>query len=140
MKMIINRFRGIIRRILFGPSLVIYTSGGFPDGELIGKPAQIGDFSVVLYGGGIKMGKNVKIGYGVKIISVSTITGSNNSKFISDPIDIGDNVEIGSNSVILPGVKIGNNVTIGAGSVVTKDIQSNSLVVGVPAKIIKRKK
>ncbi|RJS49577.1 MAG: hypothetical protein CIT03_01940 [Methanobacterium sp.] len=138
--MIINRFRGIIRRIFFGPSLVIYSSGGFPNGELIGNPTQIGDFSVIIYGGGIKMGENVKIGYGVKIISVSTITGSKNSEFISDPINIGDNVEIGSNSVILPGVKIGNNVTIAAGSVVTNDIKSNSLAVGTPAKIIKRKK
>ncbi|GIS23019.1 MAG: hypothetical protein CM15mP123_09210 [Gammaproteobacteria bacterium] len=45
-----------------------------------------------------------------------------------------DNVSIGANSTILPGIKIGENVTIGAGSVVTKDVPKNSLVFGNPAK------
>lgn len=52
------------------------------------------------------------------------------------PIKIGNNVQIGSNSLILPGVTIGNNVIIGAGAIVTKDIPSNSVAVGVPAKVI----
>ena len=45
--------------------------------------------------------------------------------------------KIGSGSIVLPHVKIGNNVIVGAGSVVTKDIPDNSMVVGVPAKVIK---
>lgn len=53
------------------------------------------------------------------------------------PIRVGNNVFIGFNSVILPGVTIGDNVVIGAGSIVTKDIPSNSVVAGVPAKVIK---
>jgi len=48
-----------------------------------------------------------------------------------------NNVSIGANSTILPGIKIGENVTIGAGSVVTKDVPKNSLVYGNPARIIK---
>lgn len=50
---------------------------------------------------------------------------------------IGDNCFIGVRSMILPGVKIGNQVIIGANSVVTKDIPSNSVAVGNPARIVK---
>ncbi|WP_083714669.1 serine acetyltransferase [Bacteroides bouchesdurhonensis] len=50
---------------------------------------------------------------------------------------IGDNVTIGANVVIIGNITIGNNVTIGAGSVVVKDVPSNAIVVGNPARIIK---
>lgn len=53
------------------------------------------------------------------------------------PVVIGDNVWIGGNSVIFPGVTIGDNVTIGAGSVVTKNIPDNVLAFGNPCKVIK---
>ncbi|BFL47584.1 acyltransferase [Lactonifactor longoviformis] len=51
-------------------------------------------------------------------------------------ITVGDNVFIGINSIILPGVKIGNNCVIGAGAVVTKNIPSGEVWGGVPAKFI----
>lgn len=50
---------------------------------------------------------------------------------------IGDNVWLGDQTIILPNVKIGNNVIVAANSVVTKNIPDNSIVAGVPAKIIK---
>lgn len=53
------------------------------------------------------------------------------------PIKIGNNVWIGGNAVVLPGVTIGNNVVIGAGSVVNKDIPANVVAVGNPCKVIK---
>ena len=53
------------------------------------------------------------------------------------PIEIGNNVWIGGNVVVLPGVKIGDNTVIGAGSVVTKDIPANVVAVGNPCKILK---
>jgi acetyltransferase-like isoleucine patch superfamily enzyme len=53
------------------------------------------------------------------------------------PITIGDNVWIGGNTVILPGVTIGDNAVIGAGSVVSKDIPANSIAVGTPCKVIR---
>lgn len=53
------------------------------------------------------------------------------------PIEVGNNVWIGGNVVVLPGVSIGDNVVIGAGSVVTKDIPSNSVAVGNPCRVIK---
>lgn len=54
------------------------------------------------------------------------------------PIKVGDNVWIGGNVVVLPGVTIGNNCVIGAGSIVVKDIPDNSIAVGNPCKVIKQ--
>ncbi|EOU1472340.1 sugar O-acetyltransferase [Clostridium perfringens] len=53
------------------------------------------------------------------------------------PIHIGNNVWIGANSVILPGVNIGDNSVIGAGSIVTKDIPSNVIAVGNPCRVLR---
>ena len=53
------------------------------------------------------------------------------------PVHIGNNVWIGANSVILPGVTIGDNSVIGAGSVVTKDIPANVVAVGNPCKVMR---
>lgn len=49
---------------------------------------------------------------------------------------IGNNVHLGANSVVMPGVHIGNNCIIGVGAIVTKDIPDNSVAVGVPARVI----
>lgn len=54
------------------------------------------------------------------------------------PIKVGNNVWIGGNVVVLPGVTIGDNVVIGAGSIVTKNIPSNVVAVGNPCRIIKK--
>lgn len=64
------------------------------------------------------------------------------SKEIVDEVDIviGKNCLLGANVCVLGKVKIGDNVKIGANSVVTKNISSNCTVVGVPAKIVKKKK
>lgn len=54
------------------------------------------------------------------------------------PVTIGDNVWIGGNSVVLPGVTFGNNVTIRAGSVVSKDIPEDVLAFGNPCQVAKK--
>lgn len=56
---------------------------------------------------------------------------------ITKPITVGNNVYIGEETMVLPGVNIGNNVVIGARSVVTKDIPDNSVAAGVPCRVIK---
>ena len=53
------------------------------------------------------------------------------------PITVGDDVWIGGGVKVMPGVTIGSNVVIGGGSVVVKDIPSNSLAVGNPARVVK---
>lgn len=56
---------------------------------------------------------------------------------VPGPVKIGDNVWIGANAVICPGVSIGDNSVIGAGSVVTKDLPASVLAAGSPACVIK---
>lgn len=51
-------------------------------------------------------------------------------------IEIGNDVFVGADAIILPGVCIGNGIIIGAGTVVTKDVPSNSIVVGNPARVV----
>ena len=67
------------------------------------------------------------------------IGNGSNSRYLTaaKPVVIGNNVWIGGNSVIFPGVTIGNNVTIGAGSIVAKDIPDNVLAYGNPCEIKK---
>ena len=52
------------------------------------------------------------------------------------PVHIGNNVHVGNDAVIMPGITIGSNCVIGVGAVVTKDVPDNSVVAGVPAKYI----
>ena len=56
------------------------------------------------------------------------------------PVKIGNRSWIGANTIILPGVTIGDNTVIGAGSIVTKDIPSNVIAVGSPARVIRKNK
>ncbi len=84
----------------------------------------------------ITIGNSVTITPGVKVLAHdgSTKMHINYSKI--GKVNIGNNVFIGFNSIILMNVNIGNNVIIGAGSVVTKDVPDNSIVAGNPAKVI----
>jgi len=87
---------------------------------------------------GIIIGDNVWEGPGVKIISANHDFEDLKKHIPGKPIVIGNNVWIGANAIILPEVTIGDNAIIGAGSVVTHDVEKNCVVVGNPAKIIKR--
>lgn len=55
----------------------------------------------------------------------------------AEPITIGDNVWLGSGTIVLPGVTIGENTVVGAGSVVTRDLPANVVAVGNPARVIR---
>lgn len=95
----------------------------------------------------ITIGKNGLIGPYVQIYTANhpvkagerIIEEDGKSRYLTatKPVRIGDNVWIGGNSVIFPGVSVGNNVTIGAGSVVTKDIPDDVLAFGNPCKVQK---
>lgn len=89
----------------------------------------------------ITLGHNVHITDGVKFITHdggALIYRKNIPDLeITKPICIGNDVYIGNNVLILPGVTIGNNVIIGAGATVTKDIPGNSVAAGIPARVIK---
>ena len=89
----------------------------------------------------ITLGENVYITDGVKFITHDGGTLLYRKQIpdleITKPIVVGNDVYFGNNVIVLPGVVIGSNVVIGAGAVVTKNIPDNSLVVGVPARVIK---
>ena len=89
---------------------------------------------------GINIGNNFRMGPGVGLISANHDEENYDNHIESAPIVIGDNVWIGMNSVVLPGVNIGNNVMIGANSVVTKNIPSNVVAGGNPCRVIRDKK
>lgn len=90
--------------------------------------------------GKVTIGKNVQIAPNVSIYTAGhpVHADSRNSGYeYGIPITVGDNVWIGGNTVILPGVTIGKNAVIGAGSVVSKDIPDNVIAAGNPCKVIR---
>ena len=88
--------------------------------------------------GGITIGDGTLIGHNVVLATLNhVIAPEQRQSMIPKPIKIGKNVWIGSNATILAGVTIGDNAIVGAGAVVTKNIPENSIVAGIPAKIIK---
>ena len=131
--------------------------------ELLGKSdnAWINPPFYCDYGSHIEVGKNFFANYNCTIIDVAKVRiGDNcqmapnvaiytaghpvypttrNSAFeYGKEVTIGDNVWLGGNTVVCPGVNIGNNVVIGAGSVVTKDIPDWSIAAGNPCRVIRK--
>jgi hypothetical protein len=88
-------------------------------------------------GNGIILGDNVLIGPNVGIISANHSRRDTGFWEKSRPITIGNNVWIGMNSVILPGVSIGDNAVIGAGSVVHGDVPPHALAAGNPCRVVR---
>ena len=106
----------------------------------IGDHTRIGIHCTVI--GPVSIGNNVNLAQGITVTALNhnfeDVTRRIDEQGISTkPVVIGDDVWIGANAVILPGVTIGRHVVVAAGAVVTKDVPSFSLVAGVPAKVIK---
>lgn len=88
----------------------------------------------------ITIGNQCAIGRNVMIMDFDAHSikyEDNTTNMISAPIHIGNHVWIGANAMILKGVNISDNAIIAAGAVVTRDVPANSIVAGVPAKVIK---
>ena len=88
----------------------------------------------------VYIGDNVMIGPNTLITTVGhPLSPKKRRKHMAQAseVHIGDDVWLGGNVTVLPGVTIGNNVVVGAGAVVTKDIPDNSLALGVPAKVVR---
>jgi len=89
----------------------------------------------------ITIGNNVFITDGCKFINhdggTLILRKKTPSLEITAPIFIGNDVYLGIETLIMPGVKIGNNVIVGARSIITKNVEDNSVMVGIPAKKIK---
>jgi acetyltransferase-like isoleucine patch superfamily enzyme len=120
---------------LFYPNVIIH----FPEKVSIGDNLSIAEFTHIWGRGKVEIGNNVLIASHVIITSQTHDTFSPLMRLsqVDKPVVIKDNVWIGANAIILPGVCIGQGSIVGAGSVVTKDISPNSIVAGVPAKLLK---
>ena len=89
--------------------------------------------------GGVWIDEGALIGHNVVLATLNhDLEPSRRQNLIPAPIHIGKNVWIGSNATVLQGVTVGENSVIAAGAVVTKDVPANSIVDGVPAKLIKK--
>ncbi len=87
--------------------------------------------------GGVFIGNDVLIGHNVVLATVDHDMDPYDRHNHYAPIHIGDRVWIGSSAVITKGVTIGENAVVAAGAVVTRDVPANTVVGGVPARVIK---
>ncbi|KAH3667523.1 hypothetical protein OGAPHI_003172 [Ogataea philodendri] len=105
------------------------------DDLYINANAVLLDTSLIILGNNCKIGPNVTITTADHPLDAN---GRSEGLDYSRKVIIGDNCWIAANATILPGVQLGDNVVVGAGSVVTKNIESNSLVLGVPGRIVRK--
>lgn len=103
----------------------------------LGKRVFINHSLTMMSAGGIEIEDGVQIGPEVAIVTTNHDFHDHNT-LICKPVHINKNVWIGCRATIMPGVTIGENAVIAGGAVVTKDVPANTVVAGVPAKIIKK--
>ena len=108
---------------------------------IIGDHTRIGLHNTII--GPVTIGSNVNLAQGITVTALNHNFSETNKRIdeqgiSTNAVTIDDDVWIGANAVILPGVKIGNHCVVAAGAVVTKDVPPHSLVAGVPAKVIKQ--
>ena len=108
---------------------------------IIGDHTRVGLHNTII--GPVTIGSHVNLAQGITVTALNH-NFEESSKRIDEqgvttkPVIIGNDIWIGANAVILPGVSIGDQSVVAAGAVVTKDVPPHSLVAGVPAKIIKK--
>ena len=107
---------------------------------IIGDHTRVGLHNTII--GPVTIGSHVNLAQGIIVTALNHNFADKNLRIdeqgvSTSPVTIGDDIWIGANAVILPGVTIGNHSVVAAGAVVTKDIPPHSLVAGVPAKKIK---
>lgn len=102
----------------------------------IGNGSAIGDRTEIHVGESVKIGANTLITWNCCIMD-RDYHRINSEKEVVKPVQIGNNVWIGCNSLIMKGVTIGDGAVVAAGSVVTKNVEPNTLVAGNPARVIK---
>ena len=108
----------------------------------IGSNVHIGGQSYIGCSGGVKIGDNINISQGVKIYSkINNYTNKKDKKPIHyGKVIIGDDVIIGSNSVIVGKCELGKGSTVGALSLVNKDLENWGVFAGIPVKKVRKRK
>ena len=108
---------------------------------VIGDHTRIGIHNTII--GPATIGNHVNLAQGITVTALNhnfddTTKRIDEQGIATKPVVISDDVWIGANAVILPGVTIGRHAVVAAGAVVTKDVPDNTIVGGVPATIIKK--
>lgn len=108
---------------------------------IIGDHTRIGLHNTII--GPVTIGSHVNLAQGITITALNhnfndTTRRIDEQGITTCPVVLGDDIWIGANAVVLPGVTIGSHSVIAAGAVVTKDVPPNSLAAGVPA-VVKKK-
>ena len=108
---------------------------------VIGNHTRIGLHNTII--GPVTIGSHVNLAQGITVTALNHNFEAPERRIDEQGVStqqviIGDDIWIGANAVVLPGVTVGNHCVIAAGAVVTKDVPPHSLVAGVPAKIIKQ--
>ena len=108
---------------------------------IIGDHTRIGIHNTII--GPVSIGSHVNLAQGITVTALNhnfsdTTKRIDEQGVSTNPVTIEDDVWIGANAVILPGVTIGRHAVVAAGAVVTTDVPENTVVGGVPARIIKK--
>lgn len=108
---------------------------------IIGDHTRIGLHNTII--GPVTIGSHVNLAQGITVTALNHNFEAPERRIdeqgvSTQQVTISDDIWIGANAVVLPGVTVGNHCVIAAGAVVTKDVPPHSLVAGVPAKIIKQ--
>lgn len=101
-----------------------------PQNLKLGRKTDIGAFTAIFAHHGVVIGDEVQIGSHCTLYSASTIDEK------EGPVILERNCRIGSHSIVMPGVTVGENTIVGAQSFVNKDLPSNEVWVGSPARFL----
>jgi acetyltransferase-like isoleucine patch superfamily enzyme len=118
---------------------------GYHRNELvIGDETFIGQQVFMHAGGGIRIGRRVGIGPGVKILTSQHSDGGRDvpvldAPIVFQPVVIEDGANLGVGAIILPGITIGRGAVVGAGAVVTRNVPDYAVVAGSPARILRHR-
>ena len=112
---------------------------------IIGNNVWIGQGCFFHSAGGIKIGNDVGIGPGVKVVtSFHRLDELDkpilHSSIVAAPVIIEDDCDIGTGAILLAGVRVGRGAQVGAGAVVTCDVPAFAIVTGIPAKVLRKRK
>jgi acetyltransferase-like isoleucine patch superfamily enzyme len=108
---------------------------------IIGDHTRVGLHNTII--GPVTIGSHVNLAQGITVTALNHNFEDTNKRIdeqgiSTSPVTIEDDIWIGANAVILPGVTVGHHSVVAAGAVVTKDVPPHSLAAGIPAKIMKQ--
>lgn len=127
-------------RVYVGHQTIL--KGYYKNEMIVGEGTWIGQQCFFHSAGGLKLGRNVGVGPGVRIITSAHIEVGRQTPILHSPIafdavEVGDDSDIGVGAVLLPGTRLGRGVQVGAGAVVKGVFPDYAVVAGVPARVLR---